>query len=479
MAIRVAAIVDAGCRRGGRWLTVVPLLVVMLAMAVLAPVAVAQSADGRFDDVGESHWAAEVISAMASEGLLAGTECSEGLFCPDEPATRWVVAVWLVRAVDGVEPSAVSESRFEDVDPDEWWMPHVERLAELGITAGCTQEPLRYCPDETVTRARLASFLVRALDLEPAAAAGFVDTSGNTHEANIDALYTAGLTAGCKEEPLSYCPNTPASRAQMVTFLARILDLTSSPESAPSSCSNGTVVSDPESNSGLVSDCKRLMEARDTLESEGDDSLNWSYNLGITSWEGVALGGNPRRVTALRLASMGLTGSIPSQLGSLSNLTILNLYGNGLTGTIPPELGSVSSLKRLYLNANQLTGTIPPGLATLPTLNVLSLGGNDLTGTIPSTWTTPELTNLNLGENRLSGNIPTHLGLLASLTRLRLNGNELSGDIPAELGSLANLEHLRLSGNSLTGCIPEALSDVSDNDLERTGLPDCPTPPDG
>ena len=72
----------------------------------------------------------------------------------------------------------------------------------------------------------MATFLVRALDLDPAPSAGFADTEGNTHQANIDALAAAGITAGCKTDPLRYCPDQPVTRAQMATFLVRALRIT-------------------------------------------------------------------------------------------------------------------------------------------------------------------------------------------------------------------------------------------------------------
>ena len=72
----------------------------------------------------------------------------------------------------------------------------------------------------------MATFLVRAFDVETAPAAGFTDTEGNTHEAAIDALAGAGVAAGCNTDPLSYCPREPVTRAQMATFLARALGIT-------------------------------------------------------------------------------------------------------------------------------------------------------------------------------------------------------------------------------------------------------------
>jgi len=55
--------------------------------------------------------------------VFDGTECGARRFCPGEPARRWVVAVWIVRVIDGRDPVPVEESRFADVDDNEWWMP--------------------------------------------------------------------------------------------------------------------------------------------------------------------------------------------------------------------------------------------------------------------------------------------------------------------------------------------------------------------
>ena len=169
------------------------------------------------------------INALAAEGILDGTECGEGLFCPQEPIRRWVAAVWLVRALGEAPAEASSGTGFGDVDYDEWWVPYVERLADLGISRGCGTGPLRFCPDAVVTRAQMATFLVRAFDIEEAPSSGFVDTWDNFHEANIDALATADITAGCSTIPPRFCPEKPVTRAQMATFIARARGLLESP----------------------------------------------------------------------------------------------------------------------------------------------------------------------------------------------------------------------------------------------------------
>ena len=139
------------------------------------------------------------------------------------------MAIWLVRVLEDDEPPPVEASRFDDVDGAVWEARYIERLAELGVTAGCKVDPLRYCPGQPVSRGQMASFLVRAFDLQPAGGAGFADTAGSTHESAIDALAATGITAGCDTAPLRYCPHRPVTRAEMATFLARALGLIASP----------------------------------------------------------------------------------------------------------------------------------------------------------------------------------------------------------------------------------------------------------
>lgn len=173
------------------------------------------------------------IEQLAAEGVFDGTGCEKGGFCPGEPLERWVMAVWLVRILDGRNPEPGQSSRFVDVETGVWWESYVERLAELEVTAGCSTAPARYCPSEFVTRAQMAAFFKRAYSLAYARSWGFVDTGGNRHETSIDALYAAGITAGCATGPLRYCPNKPVTRAQMATFLVRAQSAVGEPPGAP------------------------------------------------------------------------------------------------------------------------------------------------------------------------------------------------------------------------------------------------------
>ena len=164
------------------------------------------------------------------------------------------------------------------------------------------------------------------------------------------------------------------------------------------------------------------------------DKTGWGESgVAIGTWYGVMTDGNGR-VTDLELSSNNLRGTLPADLGTLSNLSTLDLSDNQLSGTIP-DLSALIGLMTLNLRDNQLSGTIPDWLSSL-----LSL------------------TTLNLGENRLTGAIPEELGDLFLLDFLYLDNNQLSGPIPVwVIGQVSGLQVTRFAGNSLTGCVPNGL----------------------
>ena len=123
--------------------------------------------------------------------------------------------------------------------------------------------------------------------------------------------------------------------------------------------------------------------------TDGDnwtDNTNWLGDEPLGDWHGVTTDADGQ-VTGLSLGRNNLTGAIPSQLGSLSDLETLWLGDNQLTGAIPAELGSLSNLDYLGLESNALTGAIPTELGNLSSLTWLALNGNQLTGALPQSFT--------------------------------------------------------------------------------------------
>ena len=197
----------------------------------------------------------------------------------------------------------------------------------------------------------------------------------------------------------------------------------------------------------LQRDCAILLAVRDALA--GTVALNWHPRAPIDFWRGVSLGGAPARVVALDLTNLGLTGSIPPELGDLDALLALRLGRNALTGAIPGALGGLAHLQELALGGNLLTGSIPPELGRLA-----------------------NLTTLRLRNNGLEGRIPAALGRLPRLRELALDGNALTGAMPPGLGESSALEELWLAGNALAGAGAGATPT-----LARALWDDPPAPP--
>ena len=165
-----------------------------------------------FADISGSAFVSEIIW-LADSGITRG--CTSTLFCPRDPVTRGQMASFLARAL---QLPAASTDWFTDDDG----LSHednINRLAEAGITTGCSETT--FCPHDPVTRGEMASFLARALQLPEATADWFTDDDGVSHEDNINRLAEAGITSGCAAT--RFCPAGIVIRQQMAAFLERAL----------------------------------------------------------------------------------------------------------------------------------------------------------------------------------------------------------------------------------------------------------------
>jgi hypothetical protein len=175
----------------------------------------------RFEDVCTSNQFRFDITEIALHGITKGCDPPDNArFCPTSSVTRGEMAAFLVRAL---HLPASADDRFTD-DDGSVFESYIQSLAAAGITVGCNPPANdRFCPDASVTRAEMATFLSRALGLPAAASGGFVDVSGsNSHARNIDRLAAAGITRGCNPPANDrFCPSDPVTREQMAAFLVR------------------------------------------------------------------------------------------------------------------------------------------------------------------------------------------------------------------------------------------------------------------
>ena len=178
--------------------------------------------------------AVDAINCLAHYRITEGT--SRWSFSPNDPVTRGQMAVFLVRAAvpAGIDLPRPSGQGFTDIGrlPSEFWNA-INQLAELEITTGKTATT--YAPDATVTRRQMANFLYRFLDLVPVGPGGVdiedVDPDDERFEdigvlpiadhRAVRVLYEMGIIKGTS--PSRFSPGEYVSRAQMASFIIRML----------------------------------------------------------------------------------------------------------------------------------------------------------------------------------------------------------------------------------------------------------------
>jgi SpoIID/LytB domain protein len=175
-----------------------------------------------FTDIsGSVHW--ENINKIAELRITLGCNPPDNTkFCPLGTVTRGQMAAFLARALGLVDQAP---NPFVD-DDDSLFQADIEKIAAAGITVGCNPPANdRFCPDRPVTRAQMAAFLVRAYGFVDRSPDPFTDDDGSIFEADIERLAAAGVTLGCNPPANDrYCPDSSVLRQHMASFLVRAIN---------------------------------------------------------------------------------------------------------------------------------------------------------------------------------------------------------------------------------------------------------------
>jgi hypothetical protein len=169
----------------------------------------------RFVDSQSSAFLLDITWASAT-GLTSG--CGADRFCPTQPMTRGEAAAFLRRWLQlAPGPDAFTDDNGNRFESD------INALAGADITFGCG--PMRFCPNEPVSRGQWAALVRRALKL-PGGVDRFSDDEGSVFETDINALAAGGLTRGCNPPANDhYCPIRQVTRAEAVAMLHRADEL--------------------------------------------------------------------------------------------------------------------------------------------------------------------------------------------------------------------------------------------------------------
>jgi uncharacterized delta-60 repeat protein len=182
-----------------------------------------------FGDVPASYWANSWIERLYNAGITGGCSTVPLYYCPDATVTRAQMAIFILRGIHGstYTPPPATGTVFGDVPLGSFAADWIEQLYAEDVTGGCGNG--NYCPDATITRAQMAIFLLRGEHgsaYAPPAATGtvFGDVPlGSFADAWIEQLALEGITGGCGGG--NYCPDNSVTRAEMAVFLVRAFNL--------------------------------------------------------------------------------------------------------------------------------------------------------------------------------------------------------------------------------------------------------------
>lgn len=155
------------------------------------------------------------IHKIWKAGLTFG--CGGQRYCPERSLSRGEMAAFLTRALQLPRASA---DYFDD-DNGAWYEASANAMFASRVTHGCGER--RYCGDNDVSRGEMAAFLTRAFELQASGTDHFRDDDGTFYESSANAIREAGYTYGCGDG--RFCGERELTRAEMASFLARALNL--------------------------------------------------------------------------------------------------------------------------------------------------------------------------------------------------------------------------------------------------------------
>jgi hypothetical protein len=183
-----------------------------------------------FADVSSAAYDFNAANDLAAFGITSG--CGASDFCPDQAVLRWEAAVFTVRSIFGAGSFTTSATPyFADVPVGAPGFQWIQKMYELGITAGCGSSPENqplFCPDDSLTRAEAAIYVIRArfgstTTFSYPSTPYFTDVPvGAFGFEYIQRLRDDEITSGCSAT--AYCPTDLTTRGEMAILLMRGID---------------------------------------------------------------------------------------------------------------------------------------------------------------------------------------------------------------------------------------------------------------
>lgn len=160
-------------------------------------------------------------------------------------------------------------------------------------------------------------------------------------------------------------------------------------------------------------------------------------------------------VAGIDLNHANIAGSLPDELGLLTDLALFHLNSNHFCGIIPETFANLTLLFELDLSNNRFVGPFPSVVLSLPTLKYLDIRYNEFEGALPPALFSRGLDAIFVNNNLLTSVIPSNFGRSSASVVVFANNN-FSGCLPPSIANFADtLKELLLVNTSLSGCLPQ------------------------
>ncbi|MFC5589118.1 S-layer homology domain-containing protein [Sporosarcina soli] len=279
------------------FLSALSLSVATGALVVSVPLAT-EAADKSFSDVKANMDHYDNIMDLVEKGIVQGYE--DGTFKPNGKLTRAHAAKILALSL-GLDTENVKDPGFKDLNNKQWHYKYVAAIANAGYFTGFEDQTFR--PNTPMTRAQMAKVIALGykLELDPAIENPFTDVSNSAwYVDHVRTLINNKVTKG--KTATTFEPNDTVTRAQMASFVSRAENAGKVDKLVQEAKTEIRKI--VLENSVVESDGKKLAETKfdpagNTLTITAydlDDGLHAIQNLGLFSDKLLDLGVNNIRV---------------------------------------------------------------------------------------------------------------------------------------------------------------------------------------
>ncbi|KAI3993104.1 hypothetical protein MKX01_009847 [Papaver californicum] len=175
---------------------------------------------------------------------------------------------------------------------------------------------------------------------------------------------------------------------------------------------------------------------------------NW-YGPDVCSYNGIDLN------------HQNIAGTLPYQLGYLTDLALFHINSNRFYGGIPETFKYMRLLFELDVSNNKFSGKFPSVVLYLSSLKFLDIRFNEFYGDVPLKLFDMKLDAVFINDNKFRFTIPKNFAN-STISVLVSANNQLNGCFPSDLGKMAGtLDEIILTNSGLNGCLPPAIGKLN------------------